>query len=119
VAEVATMEAFGEFLVATMILLVGIAIALPIWILCVVSGLVLLVIPKLRFLSAHLMIPGTLGAMTANLGRDALDTQSRLIFPSWTSRVRFLSPALSESRAYVLRPAVLPHFQFTKADSRV
>lgn len=50
-----------------MILLVGISIALPIWILCVVTGLVFLIIPKIRFLSAHLIGAATLGAVTANV----------------------------------------------------
>ena len=50
-----------------MILLVGISIALPIWILCVVTGLVFLIIPQLRFLSAHLISAATLGAVTANV----------------------------------------------------
>jgi len=36
--------------------------------------------------------------------------QSKVSFPSWTSRVRSPSPALSFSRAYNLRPKGLPRF---------
>jgi Na+/proline symporter len=40
---------------------------LPIWILCVVTGLVLLISPRARFLSAQLISAATLGAVTANV----------------------------------------------------
>ena len=59
--------AHHQQLVSTMILLVGPSIALLIWIPSVVTGLVLLIIPKVRFLSAHLIIAATVGAVTANV----------------------------------------------------